>query len=229
MVKLYACPQGQAAVTADTLRKEYGVIPGVRVAADERTSQVIVQAPPEVQARISQRLAAAFPDQQPAAEKATAGPVEVRQVPLQKIQADQIEAALWNTLGNRLTAMPKQGTASHGYRLALSGGGTVTIWIDAGAKQVKLEGSAAAVDAATPPDPGPGFAARPGGRNVRLMPLQPAELAGVQRAASVMRTANGAPAVAMPLAALLMQQRPDAPATERLPPVPAGLHRPSRS
>ncbi len=108
VVKLYACPQGQAAITADTLRNEYGVIPGVRVAADERTSQVIVQAPAEVQARISLRLAAAFPDQQPAAEKATGGPVEVRQVPLQKIQADQLEAALWNTLGNRLTALPKQ-------------------------------------------------------------------------------------------------------------------------
>ena len=51
------------------LRNEYGVIPGVRVAADERTSRVIVQAPPEVQSRISQRLAAAFPDLQPAAEK----------------------------------------------------------------------------------------------------------------------------------------------------------------
>ena len=59
----------QAAVTADTLRNEYGVIPGVRVAADERTSRVIVQAPPEVQVRISQRLAAVFPDLQPAARE----------------------------------------------------------------------------------------------------------------------------------------------------------------
>ena len=41
-------PQGQAAVTANSLRDDPGIFPGVRVAADERTSQVIVQAPPEV-------------------------------------------------------------------------------------------------------------------------------------------------------------------------------------
>ena len=99
VVKFYPCPQGQAAATADGLRNEFGVIPGVRVAADERTSQVIVQAPPEVQARISQRLAAAFPDLQPAAEKAPAAAGEVRQISLKRIQADQLEATLVEHLG----------------------------------------------------------------------------------------------------------------------------------
>ena len=108
VVKLYVCPQGQAATMADTLRNEYGVIPGVRVAADERTSRVIVQAPAEVQSRVSQRMAAAFPDLQPAPEKGAAGPIESRQIPLKRIQADQLETALWNTLGNRLTAIPEQ-------------------------------------------------------------------------------------------------------------------------
>lgn len=244
VVKLYVCPQGQAAVMADSLRNEYGVIPGVRVAADERTSRVIVQAPPEVQSRISQRLAAAFPDLQPASEKATADPVEVRQISLKRIQADQLEAALWSTLGNRLTAcsagilpkntpeqrfsgkMPTLQTALRGYRLALSGPGVVTIWIDLNTRQVKIEGSAAAIDAAarlisvldSPQDAA--------GRNVRLMPLNSAQLASVQRAASLIRTASGVPAAALPLAALLMQPRPDTPAADgnaaiRLPPVPA--------
>ena len=195
------------------------------MAADERTSQVIIQAPPEVQSRISQRLAAAFPDLQPAAEKAPAGSVEVRQITLQRIQPDQLDAALWSTLGNRLTAMPDQRAPSHGYRLAMSGGGVVSIWIDPSTKQVKLEGSAAAVDAAvrlihvldSPQDQA--------GRNVRLMPLQPAQLASVQRAASIMRTANGPSPAALPLAALLMQ-RPDTPpaggnSPTTLPPLPA--------
>ncbi len=224
VVKLYVCPQGQAATMADTLRNEYGVIPGVRVAADERTSRVIVQAPAEVQSRVSQRMAAAFPDLQPAPEKGAAGPIESRQIPLKWIQAGQLETALWNTLGNRLTAIPEQRPPSRGYRLALSGGGTVAIWIDLGANQVKLEGSATAIDSAArliqvldaPQDPA--------GRNVRLMPLQPAQVASVQRAASILRTAGGAP-VAMPLAALLMQPRPEAPAAggnppNILPPVP---------
>ncbi len=65
VVKLYACPREHASVTTDNLIKEYGLA-GVRVAYDEPHSQLIVEAPPEVQARISQRLAAAFPNQQPA-------------------------------------------------------------------------------------------------------------------------------------------------------------------
>ena len=204
VVKLYSCPQGQAAATAEALRNDYGVIPGVRVASDEQTGKVIVQAPPEVQSRVSQRMAAAFPDLQPAAEKPLAGPAEVRQIALKKVQGDQLEAALWSTLGNRLTALPQR-DAAHGYRLALTNGSMVAIWIDSTAKQVKVEGAAAAVDAA----------ARlinaldsqdSANRSVRLMPVQPAQLASVQRAVSLIRTANGP---TLPLAALVMQPRPD--------------------
>jgi len=209
VAKAYKCPQGQAAATADTLRNDYGVIPGVRVAVDERTSQVIVQAPPEVQARISQRMATAYPDLQPPAEKATASSAEVRQIALQRVQPEQLDAALWSTVGNRLTAVAEQRAGSRGYHLTMTGGGVVTLWIDAAAKQVKLEGPATAVDAAarlirvldSPQDQA--------GRNVRLMPLQPAQLASVERAASVIRAVNG-PRVALPLAALLMQ-RPETP------------------
>ena len=125
-----------------------------------------------------------------------------------------------------MTATPEQRPASRGYRLALSSGGAITIWIDFGAKQVKLEGSAVAVDAAArliqvldaPQDPA--------GRNVRLMPLHPAQLASVQRTASMIRTADSGSAATLPLAALLMQSRSDAPAANRnsplpLPPLPA--------
>jgi type II secretion system protein D len=162
-----------------------------------------------------------LPDVQAAPEKVPADPVEVRHVPLKRIQADQLEAALWNTLGNRLTAVPEKRPASRGYRLAMSAGGAVTIWIDQGTHQVKLEGSAAAVEAAArlvhvldlPQDPA--------GRNVRLMPVQPAQLTSIQRAASIMRTANGGSASAMPLAALLMQPRPDAPAAGGISQAPA--------
>ena len=60
------------------------------------------------------------------------------------------------------------------------------------------------------------------------MPLQPAQVASVQRAASMLRTASGAP-VAMPLAALLMQPRPEAPAAGGNPPtiLPAGPQPPA--
>ena len=162
VVKLYPCPQGQAVVTADTLRNEFGIIPGVRLAADERTSQVVVQAPPEVQARISQRLAAAFPElQRP--ENAAAATGEVREIHLNRIQPDQLETSLWSTLGNRLAALPEQRAQLHGYRLATSGQGTVTIWIDFAAKQVKLDGSTAGVERGHARDPYSRCAAGPGG------------------------------------------------------------------
>src|SRR5208337_2083123 len=82
---------------------------------------------------------------------------------------------------------------------------------DLAGKQVKLEGPAAAVDAASrlvqildvPPDPA--------GQNVHLMPVPPAQMNNVRRAAALIRTASGGPAGNMPLAALLMQ-RSDAPA-----------------
>ena len=150
-------------------------------------------APAEVQVRISQRLAAAFPDLQPTPEKAPAGQLEVRQIPLTADSGRPARGGIVEHAGQSLDRHPGSRTpyASHGYRLALSGGGAVTIWIDQGTRQVKLEGSAAAVNAAarliyvldSPQDPA--------GRNVRLMPLHPAQLASVQRAASIIRTAGG--------------------------------------
>jgi type II secretion system protein D len=221
VVKFYQCPQGQAAATADSLRNEYGVIPGVRVAADERTSQVIVQAPAELQSRISQRLAAAFPNLQPAADKAAPASAEVREITLKRIQAEQLETALWSTLANRLTALPDQRAASHGYRLTLSNGAAVTILLSPGTKQVKLEGPAAAVNAAARLIQALDSPQDPGGRNVHVMPLQPAQLASVRRAASIVRATNGPPASSLPLAALLMQPRPDAPPAGAAPSPPA--------
>ena len=175
---------------------------------------------PNVQARISRRLAAAFPNLEAAAENATSNAVEVRQIQLRHIGADQLETALWNALGNRMTALVEQRPGLRGYRVALSGPGTIAIWIDPAARQVKLEGSAATMDAATrlihvldaPQDPA--------GRNVRLVPFQPAHLASVEKAASMIRTASGEPAVSMPLAALLLQPRPDALAAAGDPPLP---------
>ena len=66
-VKVYACPTGQAQAVADQLRTEFGLTPGVRIAADPRTNQVVIQAPPEIQARISQRHAEIVPAEKPAA------------------------------------------------------------------------------------------------------------------------------------------------------------------
>ena len=228
MVKLYACPQGQAAATADALRNEYGVIPGVRVAADERTSQVIVQAPPEVQTRISQRLAAAFPDCSRRPRRPRRARSKSARFRCKQIQADQLEAALWSTLGNRLTALPEQRAAvarlSPGIVQRRDGRDLDRSGDQAGQTGRFRRGSRCG----RPLDPGPGFAARLGG------PERPADALATgpvgQRPAGGFDHANRQRRrpVALPLAALLMQPRPDAPASgTALPPLPAPSARPA--
>ncbi len=154
----YRCPTGQAAATAERLRTEFGAISGVRIAADERTSQVIVLAPANIQATIRQRLAAGGPvSAAPAAPAATPRPVEMppahvgaeqsRSVALRNIKPDQLEASLWNMLGNRFSSLPASRTQTKRYRLALAGGGSIDIAIDAATAQVTVEGPAAAVEA----------------------------------------------------------------------------------
>jgi general secretion pathway protein D len=232
VIKLYECPPGKAAATAETLRNEFGYIRDVRVAADERTSRVFVQAPPAVQSRIGQRMVAEFPNLQPAnmqpsgekpsGDRPADNSLKTRQILLNRIQGTQLDAALWTNLANRLTVLPAERPQLRNYRLTSTGGGTVTIQIDLSTRQVKLDGASDAVDAATrliqvldlPPDRA--------GKNIRLMPVAPTELASVQRAASLLRASSGKQAVVLPLAAQVLQPTPDAPAAGNpvLPPLP---------
>ncbi len=207
VVKLYACPAGQTASTAEALRNEYGVIAGVRVAADERTSRVVVQAPPEVQSRISQRMSTAFPDLQPVAAPSPVGQTMSRRLTLLRIKPDQFEAALWSALGTRLTAIAEQRAQVHGYRLGLSNGGAVSLWIDLSSDQVTVEGSTATVEAAARLVQALDAPQDAAGKNVRLMPLHPAQLASVEKAASIIRNANGS--APSPMVAQIFQPRTD--------------------
>ena len=124
VVKVYTCPAGTAGPLADQLREEFGMVPGVRVAADPRTSQVIVQAPPEIQARISQRLARSAPGGVASPAQKTAG------VLLRSATVEQVETALWGMLGNRLSSLPPPRPQVRKYRLALAGGGSIDLTID---------------------------------------------------------------------------------------------------
>lgn len=213
VVKVYSCPTGQAATMADGLRNEYGVIQGVRIAADQRTSRIVVQAPPDVQARISQRMAGTIqgpvpPVGQPAYEnQASAKSIQSRTLALRRSKADQVESSLWSMLGNRLSSLPQQRQQIRRYQLALAGGGNVNLSIDFSAGQVTVEGGAGAVDAAArliqvldnPQDAN--------GREVRVMPLRTAQLASVQRAATVIQNATGPQPADPPMVTMLFQQR----------------------
>ncbi len=156
VVKAYVCPAGTAQGTADKLRNEFGVIPGVRIAADDRTSQIIVYAPPELQAFIARRLAVLAT---PALAAAPAGETKLaisdvaagstnrsRSVPLRHCAVEQLEASLVGLLGNRLTAVSSPQPQTRRYRVACGGGENVELAIDLGGRQVAVEGPGAAVE-----------------------------------------------------------------------------------
>ena len=113
-----------------------------------RTAQVIVQAPPEIQARISQVLAERSPAANPNAkpEVATTGVAAPRRVVLRHLTAEQLEASLWGMLGNRLSAIAGAGAQARRYRLALAGNRAVDLTIHPAARQVEVDGPAAAAE-----------------------------------------------------------------------------------
>jgi len=188
-VRVYTCPTGQAPATADRLRTEFGAFAGVRIAADERTSQVIVQAPAEIQSRIGQELAAAAPAaavRQPDNRQAPTATPQSRSIALRYATAQQIDRALSSILGNRLSATPVQRPPAKQYRLALSGG-DIDVTIDPTSAQVTVEGAGAVVGAFARLIQVLDSPSESGGRDVRLLPLKSPPSASLQQVAEVIR------------------------------------------
>ena len=212
-VRLPACA---AQATADWLQNEFSAIPGVRITADARTLQVLIYAPPEIQARIAQRLTAltppanasppAGPMQPPSLGAASGGMNQCRSsVSLQSCTAEQLEASLAGLLGNRLRAIPPLQAQTRRYGVVAGNGESVELTIDAGLKQVTIEGPVAGVEtcarlirALDSPD-------EAGGRNTRLVPLRTSKPESIQRAIAAVRDATGGRPAQMPLAATLFQ------------------------
>ncbi len=225
VVKIYGCPAGQAAATAEQLRSDFGVFAGVRIAADERTSQVIVQAPAEIQAHISQRMAAAAPPvpaNGPSASdgsRTPAAPVQTRRIALRHVRADQLGASLWSVLGNRLSALPNSTPQLTRYNLALFGGGHVDVTLDATAGQALVEGIGPAVDACARLIEALDAQNADGGKDIHMLPLRRAASPSVQRAVQAVRS-SGPPSANMPMVAMLQNREGQKPAAAK--PEPAG-------
>jgi general secretion pathway protein D len=220
-VRIYGCPAGQAAATADALRTEFGAVANVRIAADERTSQVIVQAPPETQSRIGQRLAASTPaaaGRQPDERRAPTAPPQSRTIVLRHARPEQIELALLNVLGERLSLTANQRPLVKQYRLALPGG-DADVTIDPSNSQVTIEGAAGAVGAFARLVQVLDSPSGSGGRDVRVLPLKGSPSPSIRQVANVIRTSTGPQPTNPPLAAMLFQPREGAaPAQPKTPP-----------
>jgi hypothetical protein len=190
IVKAYSCPDGQAAVIADQLREKWGMVDGVRVAADARSSQVVVQAPREVQVWVGQQLAANARAKAAAAEASspTGTPAQTRTVALRRSSSREIETALGDLMPDRLTTLSLPRDAVRAYRLAADNG-SLDLSIDPNTSQVKLSGPASLVESTARVVQvldGP----TEGGRSVRLMALHTAHLDDVQRATAAIQTVS---------------------------------------
>jgi general secretion pathway protein D len=203
-VAAYPCPNGAAQSTAELLRKEFGAVSSVRIAADERTSQVIVYAPPDVQTRISQRLAvlSAPANALPAGrvpraltpDRATESGYQFRTISLslQHCTATQLETALAEILGNRLTATPSPRPQMRLFRVSLRGGEDAELAIDPALKQVTVEGPSGAVDACGRLIRALDSLDEVGGRNTRVIPLRTSSPASIRRAVAAIQATTGA-------------------------------------
>jgi type II secretion system protein D len=157
VLEVYPTPGDQVPTLAARLEKEYAAHPNVRIVPDARRAQVIVLAPRSVHLEIAASLGAksrsVTPDKAaratPVAE-APAVPAGLRQeFRLTRTTAEQFEAALLSTVGNRLTPVAGGGNAASAYRLTLTSGQKLGIAVNRQTQAVQLEGTAAAVNSAS--------------------------------------------------------------------------------
>lgn len=195
----YRCPAGRVASVAAALQEEFGKVPEVRIVPVERTSQILVLAPAEIQERISARVALATP-QEPAPAIAAAGPalppsskpaqpIEIR---LGSTTAARLEASLVEMLGSQLRPLAASAPDASAYRLMLKSGEAIDFSINHRSNRVMLVGGGAAAQSMLQLigalDTGPG----PSDTSTQLVPLGLARPIDVQRTIAAIRLAGGA-------------------------------------
>jgi type II secretion system protein D len=218
-LRVYACPPGQAKAVAAQLETDVRGVPGVRIVPDERTSQLLVVAPTEVQTRIAARLAegiqaqptmpaeAAAPQAAPSA-RAAAKP---RAYQLSLMTADRLEAALAAILGDRLKPGPETSADAAVYRVALSDGSHLQATIHRRTNQVSASGpevqAAAFIQLVEALDAPVGRA----DQSTRLIALRSTRPEDARRTAEAIRASTqgrGDASAREPLPAKLFQPRP---------------------
>ena len=157
-LKVYPCLPIHAQAIAAQLREDYRGVPGVRIGADDRLGQILVEAPPGVQAEIARHLtptpqntgsppaqvAPAIPP--PYLLPSATVPAGTRSVQLRHATARQVEAGLVSALGKRLVLGTGGGPAVRNYHLGLPDGKRIDLSIDHQANRVTLQGQGTTVD-----------------------------------------------------------------------------------
>ena len=198
ILRVYACAAGEAAKTAADLQATLGNIAGVRIVADARTSQVLVYAPPEVQARVAEQLqqgqpATARPAAAPASapDSASAPPVPRREIQLRHLTAAKLESALADMLGSRLVAVTTSAREAPQYRLTLGEGRWIGLAFNRRDDRVMIEGAGPGAESTVRLIQALDAPAASADERVRAIPLKGVRSADLQRTVDAIRTANG--------------------------------------
>ena len=229
VLRAYPCPGERAESMAEHLRREFASTPNVGIASDARVGQILVNAPEAFQAQIAGRLAIALqapaarpnvafppnPNTQPAGVRPTTLAVrnvspasKALTIQLRHASSQQIEASLAGAFGNRFTPVPSAGGAIRNYRVALSGGAWIDLGIHHQGGTVTLQGPTVAVDSCarllqrmdSPPNAA--------GNDMRLVSVQSANPAALNRAVNAIRVNTVSDARENPMVAMLFQQPP---------------------
>jgi type II secretion system protein D len=152
VLKNYPARFGDATAAAAWLREQFACAADLRIAADQRTAQILVLANPALQAQVGQRLeqftgggaAAAGPEGNSAAVPAAANVAQT--VPLRFNTAMQVEAAMLRTLGPRMAPNRSLATGTANYIMAIPGGRPLEIAVRYQPAQVMIQGSGAAAE-----------------------------------------------------------------------------------
>ena len=160
VLRPYTTQSGDPAATSEWLRRQFAGEANVRIAADRRTGQILVLAPPALHSLIAQRLQqapatasaapvaappapeAATPDRGPAVS-ASAG---VQVLNLHNRSAKDLEASLQGALGKRMTPIPNLPASQTGYHVNLGPNGEADLVLDHQAQRLGIQGSGAAVE-----------------------------------------------------------------------------------
>ncbi|MHB1034228.1 MAG: secretin N-terminal domain-containing protein [Pirellulales bacterium] len=195
VLKAYPNPDGDAAQVATQLQAEFSAQPGVRIAADPRTGQILALAPPEIQTLIADRLASLTPEvKKPAspkpAEPPTAVRATVRRIQLKRAAWLRIEDALRETWNGQLSAGADTGGGVSTYVLDLGGRGKLELYANARTGEVTVQGAPAAAEACVQLIQSLDVAAPTADQRTRVVPLRNAESGRVRWALEAFRSGN---------------------------------------
>jgi len=233
VLRAYPCPAADVEGVAARLRGEFRAVPNVRIAADVRTGQIVVDAPAEVQAGIAQRLASQSPPASPVARSPQTTvpaprprptvqqqqPPKARTVPFWHASARDIESALVGMLANRLQPIPSAASGERIYRMSLPGGGGLDLTIGYGNNQVIVQGPGQAVDACARLIQALDTSPKARGQATRLVSMEATNPVSIQRAMDAVRMATASRRSNGSLMSMLFQPAGEAPAAEP-PPAP---------